>query len=53
LSEIDAKQLDLSSGRVQQTGEHLDCGGFARSVRSKKTEKLPRSHAQIHIVHCR
>lgn len=46
-----AKNLNRPRARFEQTGEHLDDGGFARPVRPQKAEELPGSYAERNIVH--
>ena len=46
-----AENLNGARARLEQTGKHLDSGGFARPVRPQKSEELPRSYAERHIVH--
>ena len=48
-----AKNLNRTRARLEQTGEHFDRGGLARTVWPQKAKKLPRCHAERDIVHGR
>src|SRR5262249_50668364 len=46
-----AEDAHLSAGGREQTGEHLDGGGFAGAVRSEKTVKRSAPDLQVETVH--
>ena len=46
-----AENLDGAGAGLEQAGEHLDGGGFARSVGPQEAEELSGRHAEGDIVH--
>src|SRR5262249_33472072 len=49
--EVQPQDLDSAGGGSQQSGQHLNCGGFAGSVWAKEAEELPGGNAKVHILH--
>ena len=47
---VEAEDLDGSRGRREQASEHLDGGGFARSVWAKEPEELAGSDREVDVL---
>jgi hypothetical protein len=46
-----AEHARVAIGGIQQAGEHLECGGFARAVRAEKADEFAGLDLEADIVH--